>query len=63
MAKNYSQGYSVDGDDMHWTVDCPQCEKQYEYEGFFDSSDETICSCGCNFLTSRVWIDEWNYIN
>lgn len=63
MAHNYSEGFAIDGDDMHWTVDCPQCGKRYEYQGFFDSSDDTICQCGCTFKTSRVWLDESNYIN
>ena len=55
-------GYSVDGDDMHWTVACPECEKEFEYKGYFDSGDETKCKCGCTFRTSKVWIDDTHYI-
>ena len=55
-------GYSVNGDDMHWIVACPQCEKKFEYEGYFDSGEETKCKCGCTFLTSKVWIDDTHYI-
>lgn len=55
-------GHSVDGDDMHWMVACPECEKEFEYKGYFDSSDETKCKCGCTFRTSKVWIDDAHYI-
>jgi len=57
-----ADGYSVDGDDMHWTVACPECEKEFEYEGYFDSGDDTKCKCGCTFSTRKVWIDDANYI-
>lgn len=62
MMKHTAEGYSVDGDDMHWTVNCPECGKEFEYEGYFDSSDETKCKCGCVFTTQKVWIDEFTYI-
>ena len=58
----FADGYSVDGDDMHWTVCCPECEKEFEYQGYFDSGDETKCKCGCTFRTRKVWIDDSHYI-
>ncbi|MEO6707190.1 MAG: hypothetical protein ABIN04_15230 [Ginsengibacter sp.] len=56
------EGYSIDEDDMHWTVNCPDCDKEYEYEGYFDSSDITKCRCGCEFKTACVWVTENEYI-
>lgn len=55
-------GYSVEGDDMHWTVSCPECNNEFEYEGYFDSSDITKCKCGCVFRTDKVWINDEMYI-
>lgn len=55
-------GHSVDGDDMHWTVCCPDCSKEFEYKGWFDSSEETKCKCGCVFRTTKVWLDDDHYI-
>lgn len=55
-------GHSVNGDDMNWTVDCPNCDKEYEFTGYFDSGDEYYCKCGCTFKTSKVWIDDSHYI-
>ena len=59
---NRTEGYSIDGADDHWTVSCPNCEHEFEYEGFFDSSDKTSCKCGCEFVTTKVWINESHYI-
>lgn len=56
-------GFSVDGDDMNWTVNCPNCQTEIQYEGYFDSDDENKCKCGCVFKTERVWIDMENYID
>ena len=55
-------GKSVDGSDDHWTVTCPVCESEIEYEGFFDSGELNKCKCGTEFKTRRVWIDDKNYI-
>ncbi len=57
-----TEGNAIDGDDSHWTVNCPNCEKEFEYTGYFESSDITECSCGCKFKTTKVWIDEKHYI-
>jgi hypothetical protein len=57
-----AEGNSVDGNDDHWFVLCPGCEKEFEYTGYFDSGDVTVCSCGCSFITTRVWIDEKTYM-
>jgi hypothetical protein len=62
ITKQSADGHSVDGDDMHWTVACPVCEKEFEYEGFFDSSDVTKCKCGTEFKTRRVYFDDGGYI-
>lgn len=28
-----------------WMVNCPECEKEYHCEGFFDAEDVTECEC------------------
>lgn len=55
-------GFSVDGDDMNWTVECPDCQKEIEYTGYFESEDINKCKCGCEFYTSKIWIDDLHYI-
>ncbi len=55
-------GHAIDDDDMHWTVECPQCDKELEYTGYFDSSDENKCTCGCVFKTERLYLENGGYI-
>lgn len=56
-------GHSVDGDDMHWTVDCPKCDKEYEFTGYYDSGDTFNCPiCKHTFRTIKVWIDDAHYM-
>ena len=57
-----ANGYSVDDDDMHWTVNCPTCERELEYTGYFDSGDINKCKCGTKFKTRRVYFDNGSYI-
>lgn len=40
-----------------WSATCPQCEKEYEYQGFWDPDDVTKCSCGCHFTIDEVEFD------
>lgn len=56
------EGNSVDGQDDNWTVNCPECDKEFEYTGYFESSDVTVCSCGCKFITEKVWLNDNEYI-
>lgn len=55
-------GYSVDGDNMHWIVNCPTCERRLEYIGYFDSGDINKCRCGTEFKTKRVYLNDCDYI-
>lgn len=55
-------GNAVDNDDMHWTVNCPECERELEYTGYFDRSDLNKCKCGCEFLTERVEFENGDFI-
>jgi uncharacterized protein (DUF983 family) len=48
--------------DDHWTVDCPDCGENFEYEGFFASEDVTECTCGCKFRTKRIEFENGDYI-
>lgn len=58
-----TEGNAINGDDMNWTVECPDCDYEIEYKGYFDSSDVNICpKCKTKFLTSKVWMDEKRYI-
>jgi len=57
-----TEGQAIDECDDHWTVNCPDCDKEFEYEGYFDSDDITVCKCGCKFKTTKVWINETQYI-
>jgi len=57
-----SEGYAIDGDDMHWSVECPSCDKELEYEGFFDPDDKCVCSCGKVFYCNKVWVSESEYL-
>lgn len=39
----------------NWIVYCPHCDKQSEYEGFFDSEDIYKCpSCKNKFIISEI---------
>jgi ssDNA-binding Zn-finger/Zn-ribbon topoisomerase 1 len=56
-------GYAINGDDLHWTVNCPNCDYEIEYKGYFDATDVNICpKCMAKFLTSKVWLDKKYYI-
>lgn len=59
----FCEGYSVDGDDMHWKINCPSCNKEIEYEGFFDATDEYKCpKCKEVFYCNKVWLNENQFI-
>lgn len=56
-------GEAVGKDDTHWIVECPNCEKSYEYEGYYDPDDKTICErCGITFITIRVEFENGSYM-
>ena len=62
MQKNSTEGRAVDGNHDHWIVECPNCSKEFEYEGYFDRDDVTNCPCGTKFKTKKVWINDERYI-
>lgn len=55
-------GFAIDNDETHWTVDCPKCKKELEYQGFFDSGIVNNCTCGAEFIIQRVYFDDESYI-
>lgn len=56
-------GFAIDGDDMNWTVECPSCNNEIEYEGYFDATDICRCSkCNTYFLCEKVWLDDNTFI-
>ena len=59
-----TEAYAIDNDDMHFTVECPSCNNETEYNGFFDSSEVNICpKCKVQFRISKLWMSEDDYIN
>lgn len=55
-------GHSIDDDDMRWSASCPQCEREFEFTGFFDSEDVHVCSCGHGFRITRIYFEDGNYL-
>ena len=55
-------GHSVDDDDMQWTVNCPECSREYRYEGYFESTDIDTCKCGCVYRTERVYFEDGSFM-
>lgn len=59
----FTEAYSTNGEDDNWTVECPSCSKEHGYSGFFDSSETETCSCGCKFKTTKMWLNDNQFIN
>lgn len=55
-------GTSVHGDDTEWRVNCPSCDTQFHFTGYFNSQEIDTCKCGCRFRTVKIWIDEISFI-
>ena len=55
-------GKSVNSEDDHWIVNCSNCDKEFEYTGYFDSEELNKCSCGAIFKTNRIYFDDGSYI-
>jgi len=56
------EGKALDKIGEHWKVECPECGKELEYKGWFDSGDICKCYCGCKFLTTRIYFENGTYI-
>jgi predicted Zn-ribbon and HTH transcriptional regulator len=51
--------FSIDNDDMHFTIECPHCLAETEYEGLFDSTDVTRCpKCDMDFIANRLIMND-----
>jgi len=58
-----TEGNAINGDDMHWTVECPYCKKEIEYKGYFDSAEKCVCpKCREIFYVNKVWLNDREYI-
>ena len=55
-------GKSVNCQDDNWVVNCPNCDKEFEYTGYFDPDDLIKCSCGAIFKTNRIYFEDGSYI-
>ena len=62
MSPEEVDGKSTNGEDDHWIVSCPNCEKEIEYTGYFDAEELNKCSCGAKFKTERVYFEDGSYI-
>lgn len=56
-------GTVLDEHGEHWKVDCPKCGKELEYEGFFDPSYHYECKCGCEFLTTKIFFENGDFLD
>ena len=55
-------GKSVNCQDDNWVVNCPNCDKEIEYTGYFDPDDLTKCSCETTFKINRIYFEDGSYI-
>jgi len=47
----------------HWIVECPTCDRQTEYTGFFDSAETYKCNrCQTRFTVSRIKFTDGDFI-
>jgi len=46
----------------NWTVICPRCGKETEYEGFFEPYNE-VCICGCLYHIEKIQFANGDYIH
>jgi len=55
--------HSVNEEDDHWIVNCPKCDAEIRFIGFFDSMDIINCSkCNCQFRAIRLEFEDGSYI-
>lgn len=40
--------------DDNWTVTCPECGREIETDGYFESSDIETCDCGAEFMVDQI---------
>ena len=55
-----TEGTSIEED--HWTVTCPNCQKEYEFTGYFDSGEPIKCDCGVLIKVTRIVFSNGEYI-
>lgn len=56
-------GNSLDEHGEHWKVNCPKCDKEFEYKVLFDPTEIENCSCGCSFQTTKIYFENDDYLN
>lgn len=55
-------GEAVNGNDDEWEANCPNCQTNHEFSGFYDPEDITECACGCKFRIVKLWLDDRTFI-
>ncbi len=55
-------GNAIGGNDMAWSVECPNCTRVIAYSGFSDSSETNKCKCGCEFVTEKVYFENGSFM-
>ena len=50
--------HAIDNDDMHFIIECPNCGREHEYKGWFDSGDTDTCKgCKSAFRAEKLIMD------
>jgi uncharacterized protein (DUF983 family) len=51
------------GTEDNWVVNCPACETEIEYRGYFDPEEPCECDkCGEEFITTELRLDNGDII-
>jgi len=53
-------GIAIEED--HWIVECPDCNLEYEFQGYFDSGEPVKCDCGISFKVTKIIFSNGAYI-
>lgn len=55
-------GNIIDGDDMHWSAECPECGNSMEFKGYFDPTEIAVCTnCHCMFVMTKIYFENGDY--
>lgn len=57
------EAHAINNDDMHFVIECPNCQREHEYEGWFDSYDVSTCrKCGSIFRAKKLIMGDGSII-
>jgi hypothetical protein len=55
-----TDGTAIEED--HWIVTCLNCQRKYEFTGYFDSGEPIECICGVLIKVLRINFSNGDYI-